>query len=290
MESQSVIHRYVDAWNQHDTAGLSAAFAATGTWLDPSLGAPISRPAVAAHIDQLFVAFPDLMLVITPFSSTAESTIAVQWRMTGTNLGPFMGQPPSGGRVDLCGADFLTISDASILTVQRYFDQKAFLEQIGLQVLVQPSKLGPLTFGGCLHLDLGRTTKPGAFSINILEFGSEQERAETVAFSQPILQELGQMPGFISLLIANEGARSYLITAWEAVEHPKQLLRGGTHKQAIGRFAKPDFIASEFTSVWTPSYMHWRVRCPNCGHKVKYERANGKCQCGAVIPEPPAYW
>src|SRR5215218_5864524 len=30
--------------------------------------------------------------------------IAVQWRMTGTNLGSFMGQPPSGDRVDLRGA------------------------------------------------------------------------------------------------------------------------------------------------------------------------------------------
>jgi len=50
MESQSVIHRYVDAWNQHDTAGLSAAFTATGTWLDPTISAPISRPALAPAV------------------------------------------------------------------------------------------------------------------------------------------------------------------------------------------------------------------------------------------------
>src|SRR4029079_13470819 len=50
MESQSVIHRYVDAWNQHDTAGLSAAFTATGTCLDPTISAPISRPALAPAV------------------------------------------------------------------------------------------------------------------------------------------------------------------------------------------------------------------------------------------------
>jgi len=67
--------------------------------------------------------------------------------MRGTNSGLLQGNPPTGRRLALPGADFIAVDGDRIRSVQGYFDQKTFVEQLGLQAIVVPTAVGPMMFG-----------------------------------------------------------------------------------------------------------------------------------------------
>jgi heme-degrading monooxygenase HmoA len=187
--------------------------------------------------------------------------------------------------------DFIVVEGDKIRSVQGYFDQKTLVEQLGLQVLVQPCAIGPVSFGSSTYLQLGRLTKPNAFSLGWIQLRSDEEEQQVREYGLRILQEVAQMPGFISTLIARSGHRFFAITAWEDAESPRQLRRGGTHREAMERFFGSDFAAAGHTSVWVPHQSNplW-VRCTACGHVVDYSQLEGKCQCGQPLPAHPPYW
>ena len=104
------------------------------------------------------------------------------------------------------------------------------MRQLGLQVIVQPYSVGPVTFGNSVYLQPGNRAKPGAFSITALQVRSEDEAEKVSSYSQQILQEMARMPGVISVLLARAGHRMLTVTAWEDAESPGQMFRGGTHR------------------------------------------------------------
>ena len=134
-------------------------------------------------------------------------------------------------------------------------------------------------------------TSCGAFSITSINVRSDEEAQEVRGFGRRILQEMAQMPGFISALTAKNGPHLFTITAWEYANGPKQLLQRGAHKEAMERFFGPDFSTGGMTSVWVPDRINamW-VRCPHCGRMVVHSGEDQKCQCGQVLPEHAPYW
>ena len=145
METQTIAQRYFDAWNRRDPQAIVACFAEGGTYADPTTVAPLSGPAIAGYAAGLFAAFPDLAFDLVTTGRCNDETVAAQWVMRGTNTGPINGGPPTGRLVVLRGADFITVARDQIRTVQGYFDQKAFVEQLGLEVILAPSILHPGT-------------------------------------------------------------------------------------------------------------------------------------------------
>ncbi len=131
MNPLDVVHTYFDAWNRRDPAAIVATFTEGGTYSDPSVP-PLNGGAMTAYTSGLFEAFPDLSLEIVSAAQTDEHTVAAQWMMRGINTGSLAGGPPTGKAVALPGADFITVDGDKIQSVQGYFDQKSFLEQLGL--------------------------------------------------------------------------------------------------------------------------------------------------------------
>jgi steroid delta-isomerase-like uncharacterized protein len=141
---------YFDAWNRREPDAIVSVFAEGGTYEDPATGRPLSGDALAGYTRGLFEAVPDLSFEIRTLAQTAEDRVAAQWLMTGRN------------KISLPGADFISLDDAGIQTVEGYFDQQTFAEQIGLQVLVQPPESGSARLGSGMWVDTGRTRLPGA--------------------------------------------------------------------------------------------------------------------------------
>lgn len=292
MEAIHIAQSYFAAWNRHDSTAISALFTEGGTYRDPVVAAGLTGTAIAEYARGLFTAFPDLTFEVVSAAPAGAGTVAAQWMMRGANTGPFTGTPPTGRTVALPGADFITVDGEKIRTVQGYFDQRTLTEQLGLQVLVQPYALGPVSFGRSKFLQCGKRKKPGAFSLTAITLGSEADKEELEGYGPRILPELAQMPGFISALTAGPfGHRAFTIAAWEDAESPRQMLQGRAHKEAMGRFFGGDFAVGVMTSVWVPQRINplW-VRCRGCGRVVDVEKVEGKCQCGQPLPEPPPYW
>ena len=139
---------YFEAWNRRDATAVVALFTAEGTYSDPTVEQGLAGEALVAYANNLWTAFPDLTFEIVSAALAGESRVAVEWLMRGTNTGPLAGKPPTGRAVALPGADFITVDGEKIRAVQGYFDQRTLAEQLGLQVIVKPYALGPLSWDG----------------------------------------------------------------------------------------------------------------------------------------------
>jgi hypothetical protein len=117
--------------------------------------------------------------------------------MTGTQSGQFNGLPPTEARIKLPGIDVITLRDTGLLSVEGYFDQRTFLEQLGVQLAVQPANVGPLAFGTSVRFRSSNTSIPGALSLTWIDVRSEAENEEVKQRTRAIVAELARVPGFI---------------------------------------------------------------------------------------------
>lgn len=286
-----VAQRYFDAWNQHNPAAIVATFAEGGAYSDPATPGPLSGAAIGAYAAGLWAAFPDLSFDIVSIAQDDAGLVSAEWLMKGTNHGSLNGLPPTGVAVALPGADFIRIEDGRIRSVQGYFDSAALSRALGLDVIVQPKAIGPFSFGTSTRASTSKNAVPGAFSITWIEARSEEEKERIMESGRKIATEMLAMPGFISWLGAIVGNRMMTISAWETPQATAQLMKGGEHRSAVVQFFNSELGNSALTGVWIPARLNpRRLRCPECSKMLDAEKARGKCGCGAMLPEFPAYW
>ena len=291
MNPMQVAQQYFDAWNRRDADAIVASFADGGTYSDPSAVEGLSGEAIGAYAKGLWAAFPDLSFEFVGAGDLGGGVVAAQWIMHGTNTGSMQGLPPTGRSVKLPGADFIQVEGDRISSVQGYFDSRAVPDQRGLQVTVQPHEIGPFSFGTSIAARTGKNTKPGAFSITQIEARSDDEVQQIKELSRRTAVDMLSMEGFIGWVGITIGQRMMTVTAWEHADNPRQLMRGGAHAEAMRRFFGPDLAVGGVTSVWIPEHVGamW-VRCTACKRMVDSTKAQGKCECGAALPEAMAYW
>ena len=291
MNSLAAALKYFDAWNRRDARGIVKTFEAGGTYRDPTTE-PLTGEAIGAYAQGLWSAFPDLSFEIVGAGETSPGHVAAQWIMRGTNSGSMFGLPPTGRPVVMHGADFVEVNADDLLTsVTGYFDSRVIPDQLGLQVVVQPHQVGPVSLGTAAAMQSGKKTKPGAFGITELRAKSATHAQQVTGLSRQILGQIAEKPGFIGWVGVEIGERMMTITAWEDPADLQQTMSGGIHRDAVSEFMKGDMASSGITSVWIPGHMNARqVRCKECARMVNYDQDAGKCRCGAVLPEPPPYW
>jgi steroid delta-isomerase-like uncharacterized protein len=291
MNAMQVAEGYFDAWNRRDADAIVASFASGGTYSDPSAGENLRGDAIAAYAKGLWSAFPDLSFETVSVADNGAGLVAAQWIMRGTNSGSMFGLPPTGRSVTLPGADFIQVAGDRIRSVQGYFDSRAVPDQLGLQVTVQPHAIGPFSFGTSVAARTGKKTKPGAFSITQIEARSGDEVQQIKELSRRTAVDMLSMEGFIGWVGMTIGQRMMTVTAWEHPDNPRQLMRGGAHQEAMHQFFGPGLGGSAMTSVWIPERIGaMRVRCPACDRLLEAAKAEGKCECGATLPEAAGYW
>ncbi|MFI5372100.1 MAG: ester cyclase, partial [Candidatus Eisenbacteria bacterium] len=250
----------LDAWNDHDPAGVVASLNHGGTYEDPTTGGPLSGDALAASVDGLLTGFPDVHFELVSCAPTGDDSAALQWRMQGTNTGPMPGGPATGETIDLPGADFVTYDRSAdrLAKVVGYFDTATMLGQLGLRAHITPADMEGVTkFGISLRVDTGRETVPGAFTITWIEIEPEHQAALIDASTAIVTEQLGN-PGYLGTCFATVGPRNYTFTAWESVEAARAALRGTAHGAAM-HLAESGGIgagARGVTSMWTPDFLN----------------------------------
>lgn len=280
--------RYLEAWNIRDAKAIVNTFAPDGTYCDPSTGLiPAADLATSATV--LWTGFPDLSFEIKSMADAGPGRVLAEWVMKGCNTGGFQGLPPTGKSVVVPGVDIFDIGVDGIKSVNGYFDTRSIPVQLGLQVLVQPNNLGPFSFGNSTAVQTGKKTRPGAFSLTTIWYEASQAE-EISTLTQKTAAEMLKMEGFIGASFVKIAGRGVTLAAWETPEHMKQLMRGGTHAEAMRRFWA-NLGAAGFTSVWVPHRINplW-VRCKACNKMSDYSSDSNLCACGQTLPEGPAYF
>ncbi len=288
MEALEVATRYFEAWNRRDPEAIAAILAPDGTYADPNVPDGLGPAATAGYAGGLFAAFSDLAFEVEWAAACGGGRVAAQWVMTGTNDGPFQGLPPSGRAVRLPGADVIAIAGDRVRSVTGYFDTAVVPRQLGLQVVVQPDRVGPFSFGTSTYAARS-AGEPGAMGLTVLEARSDEEIAELRAQSREVVTALLGTPGFISWLGVVNDNRMYTITAWERAEDVAGLRDNPAHGEAMERFfGAPGVARGGQTGVWTAHRLNgmW-ARCEACGEMRQPE--NGRCTCGGEVAAP-RYW
>ena len=103
--------------------------------IDP-LGEWRGKEAILEAWRGFMEAFPD-MQGTDERKYDAGDTVINEWTGSGTHTGPIRmpdGQeiPPTGKRMTLRGADFITVRDGLITEHRTYFDQMEMMSQLGL--------------------------------------------------------------------------------------------------------------------------------------------------------------
>jgi steroid delta-isomerase-like uncharacterized protein len=281
-----VAQAYLAAWNAHDGAAVLATLAPAGTYVDPTLAAPIGGEALVGYVTALAAAFPDLRFDVERISADGDR-VTMPWRMRGTNTGLLPGIPePTGATCDLPGIDVITIGDAGIVSVVGYFDQKTFVEQLGLQALVVPANEPPMVFGISARTDLGNTVVPGALSLTWIDVGSEQEQLDVQRRTAEVLRGLAAEPGFIGWIGSFAGLRGHTVTLWRSPEAADAAIgRNTAHRDGIRQVRHGGLGVRAFTSIWTPHRLNDQMtRCPDCGAAVDIPTdATTTCTCGREV-------
>ena len=282
-----VVRAYLQAWNDHDGVAVTRQFAPNGTYVDPTLPGPLSGEGIAMHVAGLVAAFPNLAFTVESMSVDADR-VTLQWRMRGTNTGPPPGATkPTRGTCDLPGVDLINIGSEGIISVVGYFDQKTFIEQLGLQARIVPRDEWPLHFGTSARTDLENTTVPGALTMTWIDVDNDQEEAEVQLRGTNIVEALSSEPGFIGWVGTFSYRRGHTMTAWTSPEAAEAAIsRNIPHSEARGQVLDSKLGRHVFTSFWKPHHMNNQVSmCSGCGHMVSI--ATGvelaTCKCGGQV-------
>jgi hypothetical protein len=211
--------------------------------------------------------------------------------MRGTNSGSFADLPPTGRSVVVRGADFIVVEDDGIASVEGYFDPGGIPRQIGMQVLVQPDRVGPFSFGNAVRVGGLIDGPPGAFSITSLRPRGPDDVERVRELSRETAAQMTELDGFMGWVGVTVGDRMLTITAWSSPEDPKQVMRLGPHRDGTKAFFGTDVAAGGWVSVWTPEKIGpvW-VRCEACGTMTDSASGGGVCSCGEDLPDPGPRW
>jgi steroid delta-isomerase-like uncharacterized protein len=287
-----VFQAYAEAWNRHDAAAIVATFTDGGTYTDPTTPGPLTGTAIGDYAKALWDAFPDLSFEMLNSLENDDGLISAEWHMSGTNTGSMYGLPPTGRSISLRGADFVRVKGGKIRSVQGYFDSGAVPRSLGLDVIVQPTALGPFEFGTSVRVSSGSRAVPGAFSITVFEARSEEEKLAVMESGRKITEEMLSIPGFISVVTAAVGDRLMTITAWDNLNSTAPLMKSGEYRAAVGRYFQSELGGrGGATGMWIPGRLNpRRVRCEECSKMAPVSDTIDRCSCGATLPDPLAYW
>jgi steroid delta-isomerase-like uncharacterized protein len=291
LDRADILQAYFDAWNAHDADAIVATFSADGTYQDPTTDGPLTGAAIGANAAGLWAAFPDVSFEVRTHLSDETGLFSAQWTMTGTNTGSFAELPPTGRSVLLRGADFIQVGDEGIESVTGYFSPGAIPQQIGMQVVVQPTEVGPFTFGTGARVGGGIEGAPGAFSITSLMPKNEEDLERVRELSRETAAQMTELDGFMGWVGVTLGDRMVTITAWASPEDSKQVMRLAPHREGTKGFFGSDLAAGGWVSVWTPERIGpvW-ARCASCGAMTNSGGDEENCSCGAELAAVRHYW
>lgn len=282
---------WMDAWNAHDGALAAALFGDGGTYEGPTTRMPIHAYDLAPVIEALEAQFSDFKFE-TEHVVGDDSRFTIEWTLRGTNDSPVKtGVAATGRRLHVHGVDCMQAADGRITSVRRVYDRRGMMEQLGLQVIVEPYRQGPATYGYSLHASSGSPAVPGIVALTWIQGRDESERDRVRAHSGKIVADFLAEPGFIGIVTGFAGERGFTCTAWEDETALYRAL-DKQHARAKQDFRTSGLSPGVWTSVWKPHHINrlW-VRCTTCDQPNDSATSAGTCaNCGEALPPRPAYW
>jgi steroid delta-isomerase-like uncharacterized protein len=131
--TKDIAIQWIELLNKHDTVTLSALYSSTAQITSPNWeGKKSGRDEIRQVYSRYFTSTPDLQHVISNIIAT-DTTVTMEYNFSGTLKTPEKNTPEymRGKKYSLDACTIMTIHDGRITKQQTYFDQVAFLRQVG---------------------------------------------------------------------------------------------------------------------------------------------------------------
>ena len=119
-ENKALVRRMVEGINAGDIEGTV-----------DELFAPRAARRVKRQFTEFYTAFPDWREEIVELVAEGN-TVAGRFRCSGTNLGKFLGEPPTGKRMEVEEVFFLRVKDGKFVDFWGLEDSLGRMRQLGL--------------------------------------------------------------------------------------------------------------------------------------------------------------
>lgn len=157
--------------------------------------------------------------------------------------------------------------------------------------LAEPIGSETAQYGYSLRAASGNKQPPGVIALTWIAASDAAERERIRAHSRQNVKDFMNEPGFISIVTGFTGLRGFTVTAWTDEASMRRAL-SGHHAVAMKELFGERFVASVWTSVWTPTRVNrlW-LRCAACGALEDAGDDHRACsRCQAALPERPEFW
>lgn len=128
---KTIYPRLADAVNTRQLDALDALIAPTILNHGAEPDDPPGAERLKRNFRSLITAFPDLRIIVEDQIAEGDMVV-VRWTDTGTHLGSFMGQPPTGKSLLLTGIDILRIADGQIVERWSEYDMLSVLASLDI--------------------------------------------------------------------------------------------------------------------------------------------------------------
>ena len=129
------ITAFFDRWNdaiaRHDAAGVAACHAEDCVFEGPWAGTVRGREDIEEVYRSVYAAFPDMTTHVDELLIDGDR-VAQAVTNVGTDIGGFMGLPPTGKQFRIPMVLLCTLKDQQIVSERRIYDFTGMLVQIGV--------------------------------------------------------------------------------------------------------------------------------------------------------------
>ncbi|MDB5823918.1 MAG: SnoaL-like polyketide cyclase [Herminiimonas sp.] len=127
----------VAIWNSHNLDAISQRYQPGATFSSPITGGAVPVAQMLTSLQGLFAAAPDVKVQVASVAAPDERTMVQQWVVSGTWTAPFSsgvlaGITPTGKAFTVPGATFFKLQDGKIISETQYYDQLAYIAQLGV--------------------------------------------------------------------------------------------------------------------------------------------------------------
>ena len=131
-EPNQTIERCLSAYNTHDAVSFAAAWTEAGVLRVANGDVFQGREQIQAGAEDRFRAFPDWHLELHRLHEAGDH-VWLEWTISGTHEGEFMGIPATHRRFAVDGCSHMTMDPSGLIAEDVvYFDTGTYLSQIGL--------------------------------------------------------------------------------------------------------------------------------------------------------------
>ncbi len=131
-EAKAFIDRDLEIWNEGNLAVVDEGYDPDYVrhYVDVSEDF-VGIDAFKQWITDVRTAFPDFHITIEGEIIVKADKIVSRWIAEGTNIGSFLGLPPTGKKVQFFGVNILHIVNGKVVEEWLYFNQASLLQQLG---------------------------------------------------------------------------------------------------------------------------------------------------------------